>query len=64
MNDVLIETKQYELIESKILSLRGMQVMLDSDIADLFGVETKHLNKAMKRNISRFPKDFCFQLNS
>ena len=64
MNNELVKIEQYELIESKILSIRGMQVMLDSDIANLFGVETKHLNKAMKRNINRFPKDFCFQLNS
>ena len=38
--------------------------MLDSDIADFFGIETKYLNKQMKRNIARFPDDFCFQLNS
>ena len=38
--------------------------MLDSDIAVLFNVETKNLNKQMKRNINRFPDDFCFQLNS
>ena len=64
MNEELTKTEQYELIESKIIAIRGMQVMLDSDIAELFGVEAKNLNKAMKRNLNRFPEDFCFQLNS
>ena len=59
MNEELTKTEQYELIESKIIAIRGMQVMLDSDIAELFGVETKHLNRAMKRNLNRFPDDFC-----
>ena len=64
MSEELAKTEQYELIESKIIAIRGMQVMLDSDIAELFGVETRNLNKAMKRNLNRFPEDFCFQLNS
>ena len=51
-------------IEECIYNIRGQQVMLDSDIAYLFGVETKYLNRQMKRNIERFPIDFCFQLNS
>ena len=51
-------------IEECIYNIRGQQVMLDSDIASFFGIETKNLNKQMKRNISRFPNDFCFQLNS
>ena len=51
-------------IEECIYNIRGQQVMLDSDIASFFGIETKNLNKQMKRNISRFPSDFCFQLNS
>lgn len=51
-------------IEDCIYNIRDKQVMLDSDIAELFEVETKYLNKQMKRNISRFPEDFCFQLNS
>ena len=49
-------------IKSMIYVVRGQQVMLDSDLAMLYQVETKALNRAMKRNISRFPKDFCFQL--
>ena len=51
-------------IEEHIYNIRDQQVMLDSDIAYLFGVETKYLNRQMKRNIERFPIDFCFQLNS
>ena len=52
------------MIESKIFVCRGLQVMLDSDIATMFGVETGHLNRQMKRNKNRFSEDFCFQLNS
>ena len=51
-------------IKNLIYEFRDREVMLDSDIAILFNVETKNLNKAMKRNIDRFPEDFCFQLNS
>jgi hypothetical protein len=49
-------------IESLIRIIRGQQVMLDSDLAMLYGVETKALNQAVKRNINRFPEDFMFQL--
>ena len=49
-------------IESLIHVIRGQQVMLDSDLAMLYGVETKALNQAVKRNINRFPEDFMFQL--
>jgi len=51
-----------EIIENKIFVFRDHKVMLDSDLADLYGVETKNLNKAVKRNIDRFPEDFMFQL--
>ena len=51
-----------DFIKSRILSLRGVQVMLDSDLAMLYGVETKVLNQAVKRNIERFPPDFMFQV--
>ena len=51
-------------IEDCIYTIRGEQVMLDSDVAYFFGIETKNLNKQMKRNVNRFPDDFCFQLNS
>ncbi len=50
-------------ISSKILTLRREQVMLDSDLANLYGVTTKRLNEQVKRNIERFPADFMFQLN-
>lgn len=50
-------------IESLIYVVRDQQVMLDSDLAKLYGVETKVLNQAVKRNIQRFPSDFMFQLN-
>jgi len=52
-----------ERIERSILLLRGQKVMLDSDLAALYGVETKRLLEAVKRNIERFPEDFMFQLN-
>jgi len=51
-----------EVIENKIYLIRGVKVMLDSDLARLYGVETFNLNKAVKRNIERFPNDFMFQL--
>lgn len=53
-----------EIIEQKILLIRGKKVMLDKDLAALYGVETFNLNKAVKRNIDRFPEDFMFQLTS
>nr|WP_299183155.1 ORF6N domain-containing protein [uncultured Chryseobacterium sp.] len=49
-------------IRNLIYTIRGKQVMLDSDLATLYQVETKNLNKAVKRNINRFPASFCFQL--
>jgi len=51
-----------EMIEKKILLIRGEKVMIDADIASLYGVATKVLNQAVKRNIERFPEDFMFQL--
>jgi hypothetical protein len=53
-----------ERIEKAILSIRGEKVMLDSDLAELYGVETKALNQAVKRNANRFPEDFMFQLSA
>ena len=50
-------------IESLILTIRGQQVMIDRDLADLYRVKTKRLNEQVKRNIEKFPPDFCFQLN-
>jgi len=51
-----------ELITNKILLLRDKKVMLDKDLAELYGVKTKVLIQSVKRNISRFPGDFMFQL--
>lgn len=48
--------------KSKIYDVRGQRVMLDFDVADMYGVETKTLNQAVKRNIERFPADFMFKL--
>ncbi|AFV98530.1 MULTISPECIES: ORF6N domain-containing protein [unclassified Sulfuricurvum] len=52
-----------ETIKTKIYTIRGMQVMLDSDLAELYGVETKNLNRAVNRNSDRFPQNFMFQLS-
>ena len=49
-------------IVSRIFYIRGQKVMLDSDLANIYGVETKVLNQAVKRNKKRFPEDFFFQL--
>ena len=49
---------QLELIQSKIYEIRGQRVMLDFDLAELYQVETRVLNQAVKRNIDRFPEDF------
>ena len=51
-------------IENLIYEIRGVQVMLSSDVAKLYQVETKRINEVIKRNINRFPSTFCFQLTS
>lgn len=53
-----------DLVVKKIHLIRGQKVMLDRDLAELYGVETKILNQAVKRNLNRFPVDFMFQLNN
>lgn len=53
---------QISTVENKILTIRNLQVMLDRDLAELYGVETKVLNQAVKRNFERFPENFMFQL--
>ena len=50
-------------IENRIYNLRGMQVMLDSHLAEFYEVETKQLNRAVKRNLERFPENYRFQLD-
>ena len=49
-------------VKNRIFTLRGFQVMLDADLAELYGTELKRLNEQVKRNITRFPKEFMFQL--
>ena len=56
------ETVPQEIIESKIFIIRGHKVMLDSDLAALYGVTTKNLNKAVARNLESFPEDFMYKL--
>jgi hypothetical protein len=51
-----------QVIKSKIYEIRGHRVMLDFDLAEIYGIETRALNQAVKRNIDRFPEDFMFQL--
>ena len=55
---------QQERIESRIFMIRNQRVMIDRDLADLYGVETKYLNRQVKRNIEHFPKEFSFQLTA
>ena len=60
-NELILNANE---IESNIFTIRGLQVMLDRDLAELYEVETKVLNQAVKRNIERFPEEFMFQLES
>ncbi len=60
MNDVVL----IENLINKIIFLRGQKVMLDIDLAKLYGVETRVLNQAVARNLERFPKDFMYQLTN
>ncbi|HUT53267.1 MAG TPA: ORF6N domain-containing protein [bacterium] len=59
--NTLVLVKQ---VESMILVIRGQRIVLDADLAELYGVTTKVLNQAVKRNRDRFPKDFMFKLNN
>ena len=64
-NKLLIQNKlSNDEIKRLIYTVRGKQVMLDSDVGKLYHYETKRINETVKRNIERFPIDFCFQLNS
>jgi hypothetical protein len=58
-NELVIPVKR---IEKSILVIRGQRVLLDSDLAELYGVSTKALKQAVRRNIDRFPSDFMFEL--
>lgn len=57
-----MNNNELTLIENKITTVRGQNVMIDRDLAELYEVETKKLNQAVKRNLKRFPEDFMFQL--
>lgn len=57
------EAIQQEIIEQRIFLIRGRKVMIDRDLAGLYGVETKYLNRQVRRNIERFPEEFMFQLS-
>jgi len=63
-NIVTLPIVSPKMIERRILFIRGEKVLLDSDLADLYGVETRSLVQAVKRNLERFPKDFMFQLSA
>ena len=60
MNNVIV--KNDVKIENMIYEIRGKQVMLDSDLAKLYNVETKRINEAVKNNIEKFPERYCFKL--
>lgn len=63
-NKLLIQNEiSNEEIKNLIYTIRGKQVMLDSDVAMLYNYETKKVNQAVKRNIDRFPERFCFSVN-
>ena len=67
ISNAIVATNSYKLdtlkeIEERIFCIRGVQVMIDKDLADFYGVETKALNQAVKRNIGRFPERYRFQL--
>lgn len=53
-----------QVIQNKIYEIRGQRVMLDFDLAELYGIETKNLKKDVRRNLERFPSDFMFELNN
>jgi len=62
-NEYMPEIISVESITSRIHFIRGIKVMLDRDLAELYGVETRRLKEQVRRNISRFPEDFMFQLS-
>ena len=53
---------ELQIIQNKIYEVRGQRVMLDFDLAEMYGVETKNLKRSVRRNIDRFPDDFMFEL--
>ena len=63
-NDLIVKESEVALIQNKICTMRGIQVMLDHDLAALYGVPVKRLNEQVRRNIERFPEPFMFQLTA
>ncbi|MFM2223823.1 MAG: hypothetical protein RJA07_25 [Bacteroidota bacterium] len=63
MNENLLHVSD-KIIENKIFTIRGVKVMLDKDLAELYQVETKQLKRQVRRNIERFPEDFMFELTA
>ncbi len=61
--DLLQPLQTADDIRAKIYTIRGVQVMLDSDLAEIYGYETKNFNRQVKNNIEKFPEDMMFQLN-
>ena len=61
MKDTLVSQEKYDFC-SRIYTIREIPVMLDFDLAEIYGYEVKRLNEQVKRNIARFPEDFMFQL--
>ena len=61
-SNAMVATENARSIRDSIFTIRGVQVMLDRDLAELYGVPTKALNQAVKRNADRFPEGFVFQL--
>lgn len=60
----MINIIPYETVQQKILLIRGFRVMIDADLASIYGVTTKRLNEQVRRNRKKFPEDFMFQLNT
>jgi hypothetical protein len=63
-NEIVFANSQYSDIKSKIFTIRGIQVMIDRDLAELYSVPAKRINEAVRRNQSRFPANFVFQLSA
>ena len=62
MIDKKLKVVDEKSVQSLIFEVRGMQVMIDSDVAHLYDYDTKRINETVRRNVNRFPEDFCFQL--
>jgi hypothetical protein len=59
-----VKLARLDSVEQRILTIRGQRVMLDADLAELYGVTTKALNQQVRRNVHRFPGDFMFRLTA